>query len=75
EIKKNLKAIQKESKNPLYKQFYRDFESGDEFSSDSDYDSDSGDEPKYNTNNNADNTDTEEEYDKTGLSIKKDSLI
>ncbi|CCH63626.1 putative prohead assembly initiator protein/portal protein (T4 gp20-like) [Campylobacter phage CP21] len=64
EIKKNLKAIQKESKNPLYKQFYRDFESGDEFSSDSD----SNDEPKYDdSNNNVDNTDTEEEYDKTGL--------
>lgn len=78
EIKKNLKAIQKESKNPLYKQFYRDFESGDEFSSGSgsDSDSDSGDEPKYdNANNNDNNTDTEEEYDKTGLSIKKDTLI
>ena len=73
EIKKTLKTIQKESKNPLYKQFYREIEGGDEFGDtpeDSDTDSNSNDRPDVDSSG-----DSNDKSDKNESPLNEDSSI
>ena len=74
EIKKTLKTIQKESKNPLYKQFYREFEGGDEFGdAPEDSDTDSNDRPDVDSSGDS-NVDTDSK-DKNESPLNEDSSI
>lgn len=74
EIKKNLKEIQKESKDPLFKHFYQSDEEGDFDSRDNDSDDKSfnqRDDDEYSENPNEDDSKFEED----GLIKPKPQLI
>lgn len=74
EIKKNLKEIQKESKDPLFKHFYQSDEEGDFDGRDNDSDDKSfnqGDDEEYSENPDTDDSKVEED----GLIKPKPQLI
>ena len=75
EIKKNLKEIQKESKDPLFKHFYQSDEEGEYFDS-QDNDSDDKSSNRRDDEEHSENPDTDDsKFEEDGFSKSKPQLI